>query len=591
MIMAFPIITMSLGSHTGTTRSESSLEATALAQEGIEAVRAIRDYSWEDAEVGVHGLTDENGYWELDENIDEDLLDKYTRRIEITEISSYKKEVVVTVGWEVVEGVDRTLTMTTRLTNWNVLSWIQTLQSDFDAGTKDDVVTINNDGGEIRLEHLPDWSAPILTDSYDTDESYDAKDITVDGIYAYMGTKNNSGGSDPEFYIFNISTPGNVTLAGDYDVGGDVNAVFIDGDYAYLATSVDSQELLVLDISNKANPVQAGSYNSDEGKDGQSIFVDGNTAYLGTSNNFGWYDHEFYVLDVGNLASISKLDSYNIYNTVYDIYKDGNYAYIATARLFDELLIFNVQNPESIGYVGHYNEWGWYVGYGIHKEGDTAYFVTSNGWFGSQDFYIIDVSNPYIPSKIGSLDLGTNREIDVNGDYAYVASDTNNEELTIIDISTPSAPSEYAYYDANGDANGLWFDDEHVYLATEHDSMELQIISPSEGGDRYVDSGTFTSSAFDTESDSTSYLTISWTESGDGDLSFQIRTADAEANLPDATWVGSGGTGATYYTESGTGITLDPAASGTRWFQYQTTFEGDGFGTPVLEDLTIEYVS
>ena len=106
-MVAFPIITMVLGSHTGTLRSEDSLEATALAQEGIEAVRAIRDYDWDDVEVGIHGLTSTGGYWDLSAEIDEDLLDKYTRRIEITDISSYKKEIIVTVGWEVSEGFDK----------------------------------------------------------------------------------------------------------------------------------------------------------------------------------------------------------------------------------------------------------------------------------------------------------------------------------------------------------------------------------------------------------------------------------------------------------------------------------------------------
>lgn len=590
-LVAPSIILMISGSHTGALRGESNLEATGLAQQGVEAVRAIRDYSWEDVTEGVHGLTSTGGYWELTGTPDEDLLDKYQRTITVNSLSSYKKEVIVEIGWELMEGLDQTVVMTTRLTNWKVLSWIQTLIGEFTGGTVDTTEVVNVDGGEVQLEALPDWTSPQMLDSYNTDEHYDGYDVFVDGNYAYVATERPNQGDDPGLYIFDISTPSNITLAGYYNFNANVYSIYVSGNYVYLATGLNNDELTILDVSNKADPIEAGSYNSDENKDGLSVYVVGDTAYLGTENNFGKNDHEFYILDVADKENINKIGSYNVYNNVWDIEVHDGYAYLATARLFDEMIILDVSSPSSIQYKDSFNEFGYYEGKGLYYENDTVYFATTDGWWGSNDFYILDVTNKSNITKTSSMDLGgDNEDVYVCGNYAYVATDINGEELTIIDISTPSSPSVYGYYDADGDVSGVYCNDDYAFIAADNDGNEFQIIQPSASSSRYNTSGTFTSDSVDTGSDTTTYYSIAWTEGGNGDLTFQIRTANTEGNLSSATWVGPDGSGALYYDTSGASITLDSATTGSRWIQYKAYFSGDGDNSPILEDITIDYV-
>ena len=49
------IIGISLGGLTSTLRGEEQLEATAIAQESLEAARSVRDFDWSNLASGVHG--------------------------------------------------------------------------------------------------------------------------------------------------------------------------------------------------------------------------------------------------------------------------------------------------------------------------------------------------------------------------------------------------------------------------------------------------------------------------------------------------------------------------------------------------------
>jgi hypothetical protein len=133
-------------------------------------------------------------------------------------------------------------------------------------------------------------------------------------------------------------------------------------------------------------------------------------------------------------------------------------------------------------------------------------------------------------------------------------------------------------------------DGTYAYFATGNDSLELQILGPSTASfTDYVREGTFTSQAFDSGSTSTNWGSIEWTSSGTGTVQFMIRTANSEANLTTARWVGSDGTSSTTYTSSGQSITTDSSATGTQWVQWKVLLSGNSISTPVLQDVTLSY--
>ena len=106
----------------------------------------------------------------------------------------------------------------------------------------------------------------------------------------------------------------------------------------------------------------------------------------------------------------------------------------------------------------------------------------------------------------------------------------------------------------------------------------------------YYTSGTLTSSAYDSGYDS-DWSTISFTidePSATENITFQIRTAATQGGLSSATWYGPTST-SDYYETSGTAI--NSVHDGDRWIQYKAYFAGPGDNTPTLSDISITYAA
>lgn len=73
------------------------LQATYIAEEGIEAARAIRDGGFSGLTTGVHGVALVGGRFELADTSDTE--EQFTRTVEIEDISSDIKRVTSSVSW------------------------------------------------------------------------------------------------------------------------------------------------------------------------------------------------------------------------------------------------------------------------------------------------------------------------------------------------------------------------------------------------------------------------------------------------------------------------------------------------------------
>jgi hypothetical protein len=102
--------------------------------------------------------------------------------------------------------------------------------------------------------------------------------------------------------------------------------------------------------------------------------------------------------------------------------------------------------------------------------------------------------------------------------------------------------------------------------------------------------GNLTSAAFDCGGDNIKYKTINWTENlpPGCDITFQLRTADTQANLSLKDFVGPDGSNATHYLAS-PGVTIFSGHDGERWIQYRANLTGTGAETPTLEHVRIYY--
>ncbi|PJE77099.1 hypothetical protein COV05_00620 [Candidatus Uhrbacteria bacterium CG10_big_fil_rev_8_21_14_0_10_48_16] len=90
--------------------------ATFLAEEGLEAVRNIRDADFINISSGTYGLAISGNQWILSGSSDVNGL--FTRTLTITDIDSNRKDVLSTVSWQQNASRSGSVTVATRVTRW-----------------------------------------------------------------------------------------------------------------------------------------------------------------------------------------------------------------------------------------------------------------------------------------------------------------------------------------------------------------------------------------------------------------------------------------------------------------------------------------
>jgi hypothetical protein len=299
-------------------------------------------------------------------------------------------------------------------------------------------------------------------------------DVVTVGKYAYVVSD-----SDDSLSIIDVSNPSSPVEVGsvhDDSLGGTAtqlngaNGVAVSGKYAYVA-SVQDDALSIIDIANPAAPVEVGAIKDGVGatrlNGAEYVVVVGKYAYV-TSDT----DNALSIIDISNPASPVEV------GTIVDgigatqlsvpmgIAVSGKYAYVtsSTDSALSIIDISNSSNPVEIGTIRDSSLGGTATqllgARDVVVSGKYAY-VTSTA---DDALTVIDISNPSSPTQVGVITDdsvgGTATELDfanaitVAGKYAYVTS-WNGDAVSIIDISTPSAPVEVSTFKFNRNATQL----------------------------------------------------------------------------------------------------------------------------------------
>lgn len=339
-----------------------------------------------------------------------------------------------------------------------------------------------NDFMVIRVEPAA-WTNLVSTATVDKSGNHDGTEVYVDGNYTYLTTLNN--GSSSELWIYDTTTPSSPTYLGAFDVGANVNDIIVSENYAYLATANNFRELDVIDVTTKTSPTRIGSYNATGSADAYTLALDGSTIYLGREGS-GSVD-EFEIIETLNpggwtnptlTGSADKSGSHD----VQEVYVSGSYAYLVTDSSTDELFIYDISTPSSPSLSGSFN-----VGSrvrDIYVSGNYAYLATDHD---SRELDVIDVSTKSSPSRAGSLNLSGNEDaFSITGSGSssastvYIGRDSSgNDELYVIDVSTPSSPSLSGSVNHGGDINKIDISGNYVYAATDQNTYELAVFDVS----------------------------------------------------------------------------------------------------------------
>lgn len=509
----------------------------------------------------------------------------------------------ITASWTDTLGIVNSTTSRTYISNWNTYNWTKTASADFNIGTHDATIVEGTSGGEVALENVlySDWCTPELTQaSYNLPGSSEPTLINSLPGTAYLGSANTSAslrGVD----VNHSTTPATVTVEGSFN-GYVTKSIFGDGTYAYLATTNDSKEIVIVDTTT--NPYkEVGYFNASGSTDAESVYVVGNVGYMLQGRNLRTFD-----LSSKN-GSRPQLDSLTVANGIWgffvgvasEIEVRNNYAFISLYNDWYELKVVNVSNPNNLSEVGNAD---------VNFQQSSDLFVNENGtrvYIGttsassSDEFFIIDTSvkKSGMP-VIASYDTNgmSVRGVTVIDDKAIIVG-TGGEEYQVVDIPANNNLTRCGGLNIDSGLNGVTTIvtpgmERYSYIIGSDVNNEFRVIKGGitqghPGGLGYADEGTYTSEVFDTSSAQTKYYYLRWTEQlpSNTDLRIQIRSGDS-SNLTSVPWVGPNGASGTYFTTPD-GETIPATIQNKRYIQFRAIFSSDTISTPVLEDITLNY--
>jgi hypothetical protein len=181
--------------------------------------------------------------------------------------------------------------------------------------------------------------------------------------------------------------------------------------------------------------------------------IQGNYAYiLGDNGNQGSGSSaaQFYVVDITHPASMAVVSATSITGFINygqsGIRVQGQYVYLvsSTGTASTNLLqIYDVSNPYAPAFVGSVQIP--LYGFGLWVSGEYAYVISYVGVSSLSTLVVVDVSNPASPTIVGSTNTGTPgvnvADIKVVGNYAYVAGQSEGQsEMLVFDVSNPASP-------------------------------------------------------------------------------------------------------------------------------------------------------
>lgn len=204
--------------------------------------------------------------------------------------------------------------------------------------------------------------------------------------YAYLGLSEDDICS--ELNIINVQNRDSPIIAGRFEVGAKINAIYVKGDYAYLATADSNRELIIVNIADPSVPTLVADYDllPDRTKwgYGKTVKIIGDKIYFGRT----YIDNspEFYLFNHKEL-SVDLLGSYSHNGdpfSVNDIIIRDNLAFIlaGSASQGGNLRILNIADPGNIveeKIVGLPGEAGGRGGVAMDCEGNYLYVASVDG--------------------------------------------------------------------------------------------------------------------------------------------------------------------------------------------------------------------
>lgn len=373
--------------------------ATQLADEGVDAVRNIARASYSNLVDGTYGLAQSGGIWTLSGS--SDTSDVYTRQITIASAGTNRKTITSTVTWPQAFGGNGSVSVSSRIVNWPaaIKQWSAAgIIGTADAtGTSDGLkvsvvgnyayvvrnattsnfiivnvatptapsivsttsitgtpthiavsgtyayITTTTATSALQIYNVATPASPSLTKSVSFTGTAAARSVYINGTYAYVVRASDTTTGANEFNVVNIATPASASIVGGYNNNIQMNDVYASGNYAYVATSSTTQEMLVVNATTPTTPTLAATYNPATTLVANAVTGFGSTVLLGMSTTLD-------AINVTTPTAPARLGTYTAAGTINDIATDitNQYAFLGTASTTGEIQVINIATPASM---------------------------------------------------------------------------------------------------------------------------------------------------------------------------------------------------------------------------------------------------
>ncbi|MEK7116300.1 MAG: hypothetical protein AAB879_02815 [Patescibacteria group bacterium] len=428
--------------------SRSALQAVELAEEGLEASRAIRDLEWSALATGTHGLVFTNSAWGFQAT--SDTMDGFTRQLTVTERSTNERSVESTVRWTGMLGRAQSFTLTTTLSNWRNL---------------------------IPRRLFGNWQNPQTLGTIDLGPGNQGRSIAVRDGYVYMAASaENESRSD--FFVIDATSGTHPIMRGSINTGPGLVSIALNGAFAYVANDAGTAQLQTINIANVGAPAFINSFRlGSNTEEGTAVAASGTIVYAATEKDAG---PEFFVVNVANPTAPTVLGSLKIGETVNDIILRGNFAYLATASSTCEFLIVDLSDAPNPRIRACANLPGTNAALSVYvnDQDNRAYVVRklSTGT-NTPELAIFDISNPPTSILLGTLEFSADiRSVFAADSLAFLGTSLSNQEFQIYDVTTPATPTPYGGLNFPQVANDLAFENNVIYVAVRSNDA-LRIIT------------------------------------------------------------------------------------------------------------------
>ena len=280
--------------------------------------------------------------------------------------------------------------------------------------------------------------------------------VTTDGSAAFSTRVSDI--VDPTLYALDVDTtapfdpPAHV---GSLPLVGNNVGVTVDQDFVLIANQTGGA--FILDGSDPTDPQIFSEI--DLGTQGIKAL-----AKVGSTLAYGSFGNDLGLVDLSDPALPVLLPDYEMPGAGYagDVMKLPGIPGVVIGAGPEGVLLLNLSNPLAPVEIG---DWTPSSGAVLHVDFNGSRIAAA----GNTDVWVLDASTLSTPIEETSFTVpGVIRDVAIDGDTVYVATNDLNASVRIFDISNPLSPTEISVFDtAPTFANGVSVYDDRLYLATD----------------------------------------------------------------------------------------------------------------------------